>query len=117
MNRRGERVARGSRAATRTAEDKRKEGQLCEGRGRRDRHGKRKGQALFLLRGNTIMLGEKKGARDGRKRTNLGAIVAASTTVENLAAHEGLREGADGRGRGMPRATVSLIKVSMMSVD
>lgn len=63
------------------------------------------------------MLGEKKGARDGRKRTNLGAIVAASTTVENLAAHEGLREGADGRGRGMPRATVSLIKVSMMSVD
>lgn len=42
---------------------------------------------------------KKKGARDGWKRTNLGAIVTASTSVENLVASEGTWRIPRGGGR------------------
>jgi len=96
---------------------------LCEGRGRRDRHGKREGQALFLLRGNTIMLGGKKKRSARWEETNESRRYrdCIHDGGKPGSAHEGSRRVPDGegggRGRRMPRATVSLIKVSMMSVD
>lgn len=95
-------VAGGDRAATRTTERIRERKDNCEGRGHNEIDTAReKARVLFLLRGEynnareEEVEEEKKGARDGWKRTNLGAIVTASTAVENLVASEGTR--------GMPR--------------
>jgi len=140
MNRRGERVAR---EPWRQEQRRIREKEDTFVRETRDRRGKRKGQALFLPRGNTIIPGEKKRERkerkrerererkrergrkrkkrremrDGRRRTNLGAIVAASAgRRKTWAANKG--QGWKALVEGNASGNVaSLIKVSMMSVD
>jgi hypothetical protein len=151
MNRRGERV---TREPWRQEQRRIREKEDTFVRETRDRRGKRKGQALFLPRGNTIIAGEKKRKkkkgkkekgrgrgrgrerererergreggrerkggrmRDGRRRTNLGAIVAASAgRRKTWAANKGQGWKALVEGNASGNAA-SLIKVSMMSVD